>query len=107
MKIEFWPGGEPASREILAMKSGAVNDVDGQEQGTGTKFPAESNSWFLWLAWRETRSQSPVLQRVAMKSMAINVFFRQGRGIFERVPSFAVCGDECSILLGVGAPFGG
>jgi hypothetical protein len=47
MKIEFWPGGEPAAREILAMKGGAVNGVDGQKQGTGTKFPAENDSSFL------------------------------------------------------------
>jgi hypothetical protein len=39
MKIEFWPGGEPAAREILAMKSGAVNGVDGQEQGQAPSFP--------------------------------------------------------------------
>jgi hypothetical protein len=32
MKIEFWPGGEPAARQILAMKSGAVNGVDRQER---------------------------------------------------------------------------
>jgi hypothetical protein len=63
----------------------AVNVVDGQEQGTGTKFPAENNSWLLWLAWRETRSRSPVLRRVAMK---VGV----AREIFESVPSFAGCG---------------
>jgi hypothetical protein len=72
---------------MLAMKSGAVNDVDGQEPGTGTKFPAESNSWFLWLAWRESWSQSPFLHRVAMNR-------GDAREIFESGPGFAECGDE-------------
>jgi hypothetical protein len=44
------------AEESAAMKSRAVKGVDGQEQGTGTKIPAENNSRFLWLARRETRS---------------------------------------------------
>jgi hypothetical protein len=47
MKIESWPGGESVACEILAMKGGAVNGVDGQKQGTGTKFPAENDSSVL------------------------------------------------------------
>ncbi len=62
----------------------AVNGVDGQKQGTGIKFPAENNSWFLWLAWRETRCQSLVLRRVAMKvvggMLTIQVFRGLGFG---------------------------
>ncbi len=63
--------------------------VYGQNFGTATKFPAENNSWFLWLAWRETRSQSQFLRRVAMNTGAMNVFFGQAREIFESVPNFA------------------
>jgi hypothetical protein len=51
MEMRCWPAEESA-----AMKSRAVKGVYGQKQGTGTKFPAENNSSFLWLAWRETRS---------------------------------------------------
>jgi hypothetical protein len=47
MKMSCWPADESVACEILAMKGGAVNGVDGQKQGTGTKFPAENDSSFL------------------------------------------------------------
>jgi hypothetical protein len=79
----------------LPPRIGAVNDVYGQKQETGTKFPAESHS--LFLGWRGVKlgASPPVLRRVAMKVGAVNGVYGQKQGTGTKFPA-----ESHSLFLG-------